>query len=476
MYRYSVIISIILFCLIPGAEAQDIKTKKHQLTGIEKELRSLESELKSKNRTEKKSLELIENYNRQNFLLNDIISQMRQAEAEKARQIEGTEYNISAVEKKISRLKETYSKYIVYLYKHGNTSLLKAVFGSENIGQALVRYKYLQKISEQRASDLNELKTSRERLTGLKTALIRERDEKRQLTRKKENEETRLVAKIQEKKSMLQDLKADKDALKKEIELKRQAQVEIRNIISQLVAEDNRRKKEEKAKQEKAKLEARRKRQQDEAKRRKDAERIASMERKSKKNENSRKSSATENTRHPATIAAEETALQPNSGQEHTNQSVIDDKAGNADEPITGEPTEFSSSAFSSLKGRLNWPLSGSIIRKFGQNRNQKLNTVTISYGIDINARPGALDVRSVGEGTVSSINWVPGYGSVVIITHAGGYRTVYGHLEEIYAGKGSRVSSGSVIGKVGEGLEGYVLHFEVWNERQNLNPEQWLR
>lgn len=471
MFRYAVIISIILFCLIPGAEAQDIKTKKHQLSGIEKELRSLESELKSKNRTEKKSLELIENYNRQNFLLNDIISQMRQAETEKARQVEGTENSISAVEKKISRLKQTYSRYIVYLYKHGNTSLLKAVFGSENIGQALVRYKYLQKISEQRASDLNELKNSRERLNSLRTALIKERDEKRQLTQEKENEEIRLAAKIQEKKSMIQDLKADKDALKKEIELKRQAQVEIRNIISQLVAEDNRRKAEEKAR-----LEARRKQQQDEIKRRKDAERIASMELKRKKNESSRKSLATDNTRHPATIAAEETASQPNSRHENINPSAKDGNTGESDELIAGEQTEFSSSAFSSLKGRLNWPLSGSIIRKFGQNRNQKLNTVTISYGIDINARPGSLDVRSVGEGTVSSINWVPGYGSVVIITHAGGYRTVYGHLEEIYAGKGSRVSSGSVIGKVGEGLEGHVLHFEVWNERQNLNPEQWLR
>ncbi|MGE5683137.1 MAG: murein hydrolase activator EnvC family protein, partial [Bacillota bacterium] len=83
--------------------------------------------------------------------------------------------------------------------------------------------------------------------------------------------------------------------------------------------------------------------------------------------------------------------------------------------------------------------------------------------------------VKAVLDGIVSTVNWVPGYGSVLIVTHKNNVRTVYGHLGEIFVNEGSRVTAGSVIGKVGESLDGNILHFEVWNERSNQNPEAWL-
>jgi murein hydrolase activator len=130
---------------------------------------------------------------------------------------------------------------------------------------------------------------------------------------------------------------------------------------------------------------------------------------------------------------------------------------------------------FSALKGRLNWPISkGTIIRKFGENRNVKLNTVTMNYGVDIKVS-GDLSVKSVAGGVVSAIDYIPGYGSVIIITHKGNFRTVYSHLSEIYVNEGDRLKAGSLIAKVGESLEGNILHFEIWSARNNQNPEQWL-
>ncbi|MDR3627207.1 MAG: peptidoglycan DD-metalloendopeptidase family protein, partial [Ignavibacteriaceae bacterium] len=132
-------------------------------------------------------------------------------------------------------------------------------------------------------------------------------------------------------------------------------------------------------------------------------------------------------------------------------------------------------SSFAALKGRMNWPVSsGKIIRNFGENRNEKLNTVTLNYGIDIKTSSDA-DVRAVSDGVVSAIDWLPGYGSVLILTHKGEFRTVYSHLSEIYVKEGSHVSTGSVIGRVGESLDGSVLHFEIWNSRNKQNPESWL-
>lgn len=133
-------------------------------------------------------------------------------------------------------------------------------------------------------------------------------------------------------------------------------------------------------------------------------------------------------------------------------------------------------SAFAKLKGNLNWPITkGKVVRKFGESLNPNLKTVTVNYGIDIKAS-GDLTVRSVAEGVVSTVEWLPGYGTVLIISHNGNYRTVYGHLAEIFVKEGDKIKSGSSIGKVGESVEGNLLHFELWNSRQYVNPESWLK
>lgn len=130
---------------------------------------------------------------------------------------------------------------------------------------------------------------------------------------------------------------------------------------------------------------------------------------------------------------------------------------------------------FLQLKGNMNWPVrGGQIVRKFGENRNERLKTVTLNYGIDIKIRDDQ-KVLSVAEGYVSAIDWIPGYGSIVIITHKDEYRTVYGHVADISVKEGQKVAAGDIIGRVNESLEGAILHFEIWNERNYQNPEVWL-
>lgn len=133
-------------------------------------------------------------------------------------------------------------------------------------------------------------------------------------------------------------------------------------------------------------------------------------------------------------------------------------------------------SSFAELKGKLDWPVSkGKIIGKFGENRNKTLNTVTVNYGVDIKVADD-LGVKNVAEGVVSAIDWIPGYGTVIIISHKGDYRTVYGRVSEVYVNEGDKIKTGSLLAKVGESLDGNLLHFEIWNSRQNVNPELWLK
>ena len=158
----------------------------------------------------------------------------------------------------------------------------------------------------------------------------------------------------------------------------------------------------------------------------------------------------------------------------NTNKNIKpENPRGNSSYDIDLSTNNFAS--FSALKGKMNWPVrSAKVVRQFGKNKNSKLNTVTLNYGVDLKVN-GDKDVKAVAEGVVSVIDWIPGYGSVVIVTHKGDFRTVYSHLGDIFVNEGDKVKTGSLIGKVGESLEGNILHFEIWNARDHQDPMAWL-
>jgi len=131
------------------------------------------------------------------------------------------------------------------------------------------------------------------------------------------------------------------------------------------------------------------------------------------------------------------------------------------------------SSNFTSNKGALPWPVkSGEIIRQFGTQPHPTIKTVKITNnGIDIRTDSES-EVFSIFEGLVAGTQFVPGYLNMVIVQH-GEYYTVYSNLEEIYVKRGDQLRSGETIGKVGSKKP--EVHFEVWREKQRLNPVDWV-
>ncbi len=132
---------------------------------------------------------------------------------------------------------------------------------------------------------------------------------------------------------------------------------------------------------------------------------------------------------------------------------------------------------FASLKGRMEWPVQGQIVSHFGTYKHPTLKTVTENLGVEIKAGHGS-PVKSVDAGQVQTITWQRGRGNIVIIAHDQGFYTVYTHLAEIKVNVMQVVSAGQVIGTVGDSgsLHGPVLHFQIWKNTENINPEHWLR
>ena len=132
---------------------------------------------------------------------------------------------------------------------------------------------------------------------------------------------------------------------------------------------------------------------------------------------------------------------------------------------------------FPALKGRMIWPTIGKVINQFGRYRHPKWRSVTLqNIGIDIQAEFGQ-DVRATAKGIVTAITWRRGMGNIIMINHFGGYFTVYTHLSQIIIQVDESVEAGQVIGSVGDSgsLSWPMLHFEIWKNKQALNPEEWL-
>ncbi len=139
------------------------------------------------------------------------------------------------------------------------------------------------------------------------------------------------------------------------------------------------------------------------------------------------------------------------------------------------EPPAEAGAPFQSLRGKLPWPVSaGTVVAHFGNQGHPVLKTITQNTGIDISVKTGS-PVKSVADGEVAMIHWLPSYGNLVILRHSGGYHTVYAHLSDISVSEGQRITNGAIIARSGDSVAGSVLHFEVWKEREKQNPESWL-
>ena len=138
-----------------------------------------------------------------------------------------------------------------------------------------------------------------------------------------------------------------------------------------------------------------------------------------------------------------------------------------SDYPISSEDP------FSKHKGRLTWPVAGTLLHDFGQPRvsdRLKWNGVVL-------AASRGREVRAVYHGRVIFADWLAGLGLLVIVDHGESYMTLYGYNETILKNAGDWVAPGDVIATVGDsgGQNQSSLYFELRRGTQPLNPSQWV-
>jgi len=132
---------------------------------------------------------------------------------------------------------------------------------------------------------------------------------------------------------------------------------------------------------------------------------------------------------------------------------------------------------FQNNRGSLPWPLEQGIISStFGEHPHPVLKNVTTrNNGVDMLTEEGA-EARAIFSGVVTRVMNVPNNNNVVIIRH-GEFLSVYSNLDQVYVKIGEKVTTKQKIGKIFTNkLDSKTeLHFEVWQSKTLLNPEEWL-
>lgn len=440
------------------------------------------------------------------------------------------EDDINSNEKELESLRSEYLKAVkkMRVSRKGN-SMLAFVFSSDNFNQAVRRMRYMRQFSEWREKKSHAIEGKTKQLREQKESLAGARMEQDENLKRQQSEEALLKKQYARQDALVAGLKQNGVFLQQHLSKKQTEANQLRDRVSELIAQEER-----KAAEERARKEAEKRRAEEERLAREQAEReraakeaeaaqLAEAETK-KANEEASKSSATgkdetfkstggtsatstgvATARRRARATAGKTdsksvttaeaktsgkGTEANKGyadaRKRRPRGVGDKSSGQAAASTATVASTASSTTsavgqdFASMKGRLPSPASGGfkVTSRFGRQSLPDLPDVVYDNpGIDAEVSAGASAI-AVYPGKVSGVYMIHGYNTVVIVNH-GNYYTVYGNIASPSVKVGDKVNAGQGLGSLApddDDRSRSSIHFEVWRNREKLNPLEWLR
>ncbi|QNK03030.1 murein hydrolase activator EnvC family protein [Dyella telluris] len=147
-----------------------------------------------------------------------------------------------------------------------------------------------------------------------------------------------------------------------------------------------------------------------------------------------------------------------------TLQKAIDEAAREAERAAKaseGKAAPPAGKGLANIRGSLPWPAPG-VVNTYGN-------------GVLIKA-PGGSEVKAVSSGRVVYAAFLRGYGMLVIVSHGGGWMSMYGNNETILHGVGDQVSAGEAVGTASAPTGTNTgVYFELRQNNQPVDPRTWL-
>jgi septal ring factor EnvC (AmiA/AmiB activator) len=290
------------------------------------------------------------------------------------------------------------------------------IFTSNNVKQALRRWKYLRKLSDYRRNLVANIQVQAQIVSDAIAELSHTRKQKVVLLSSKETEKKELETDKTTKQKLVVELSSKEKELREKIKENERQVSKLNREISRAIAKE---------------IEAERRRQK----------------------------------REVAKSAPDRTG---NKKTKHNSTS--------SENALTPESKALSVS-FENNRGVLPWPVErGFISQGFGRHRHPEFQDIEeVNNGVDITT-PKNTTVKAVFKGTVSAILSIPGQGEAILVNH-GLYFTVYSRLSDVFVQRGQIISVGEKIGRVmTDDEDKNILQFQIWQGQEKQNPQNWLK
>lgn len=378
--------------------------------------------------------------------------------------ITNLESEIGKNEAQLDKMRSEYLKSLKKIRARKNSgSDLAFIFGAKSFKQAYQRMRYLRQISEWRMRRTEEITQKVNQLSKDREELAKSRELKDQTLQQQLQAQHTLQTKYEKQDAVVANLKKNGKALQSHLAKKQAEANALKGRIAALIAEENR------------KAEAAKKAEEERKAKAEEAKKVAEEKKEQKKPQENVAQSGDGDGKPAKKDFAEARKRKPRS--ESSKDKTVKETTTNSN---ANKSTASAGNGFAGMKGSLPRPVNGAfkITGQFGKHALPDLPDVVYDNpGIDAETAAGA-KAQAVYGGKVSGVYMIPGFNTVVIVNH-GSYYTVYGNISASSVKIGDQVKPGDTLGSLAadEDNPGHTsIHFEVWHNRDKLNPEAWIR
>jgi murein hydrolase activator len=335
------------------------------------------------------------------------------------------------LQKQVDTLKTQYARTVIYAYKNrSNYDYVNFIFSSTSFNDAIRRVSYLKSYRTYREKQVNTILETQQLIAKRQQQQLGRKQQKSVALQSQVKQKTVLDEQRKEKDAVVSNLKSQEKDLQKEITAKKKKDRDIKNAIDAIVRREI-------------------------AKATEEAKRKAAEEKRN-------------------TVAVTAPATTPVTTGTTTAKTVVKKTESylnlNASDVALNNKFELN-------RGKLPWPVdNGFVSVHFGPYTIEGTKLRDNNPGVTIATPNVGGAVKAIFDGEIAAIHNY-GDGAAVVIRH-GKYFTSYSNLSGVSVSKGAVVRTGQVIGKVGEAQDGAggQVDFMLMIEKNNVNPESWLR
>lgn len=455
---------------------------KRRQEETQKEIARTKEELKRNEAEVKKGLSELNRLNADITTGRNLVAKATEQVQQLDSRIATLETEISTSEAQLKKMREDYLRSVKKIRgKKNSNSALAFIFSSKNFSQAMRRMRYLKQVSAWRSKKSAEISASVKELTQQKELLVQSRREKDIALSRQIAAQNQLNTQYQRQDAVVGELRRNGQALQSHLAKKQQEANALKSRIAALIAEENR-KAEEARRAEEARKAAEEARLAEEARKAEEAKLLAEQTEKSKPEEKQEKKKDKKQTKKADKQKGKQDYAEARKRKPRSSKPSESEASASPDVNKNASAKASASQAgnFAAMRGSLPRPVSGAfrVTSQFGRHSLPELPDVMYDNpGIDAETSAGA-SAQAVYGGKVSGVYVIPGFSTVIIINH-GNYYTVYGNISSPAVKVGDVVKQGQALGRLAPDEEDPThssIHFEVWKNRDKLNPLDWIR